>query len=311
MMLDVESDEEKGPKELEPKESYLTVPESTVSKSNVTSTRKANVYAINKMDIPTDFLPRNPDDVSIISSEGLTQNYAIDNLSPTWGIMLVVQDNLNLRIGIQVKKKYFNAAFWNYISTPINFAITLFTALSAGQTGSSTTFVTKSQLFYILVTTFILSTVNTFFKLREKADINYKSAKMWESYAGRFEQIYFTPLDDINERLSNYNNLIEKINMEVVEESVEYVNYITELIFYLCHMCRKTADHRYLSIYRRHWMLDGISCADYLYKLRNHPEKQTYPTTIPPEVDGNVFRKTIQPAIKEERSFSRRLIGCC
>lgn len=305
-MLDVESDEEKGPRESDPK-----TPDPKTPDPKETTTRKANMYSIHKLDIPSEFLPRNPDDVSIISSEGLTQNYAIDNLSPTWGIMLVVQDNLNLRIGIQVKKKYFNAAFWNYISTPINFAITLFTALSAGQTGSTTTFVTKSQLFYILVTTFILSTVNTFFKLREKADINYKSAKMWESYAGRFEQIYFTPLDDINERLNNYNSLIEKINIEGVEESVEYVNYITELIFYLCHMCRKTADHRYLSIYRRHWMLDGISCADYLYKLRNHPEKQTYPTTVPPEIDGNVFRKTITPAIPEERSFSRRLIGCC
>ena len=136
MMLDVESDEENGPKELDPKE----------SESKKTSTRKPNT-------IPVELIPRHPDDVSIISSEGLTQNYAIDNLSPTWGIMLVVQDNLNLRIGIQVKKKYFNAAFWNYISTPINFAITLFTALSAGQTGSSTTLVTKSQLFYILVTT--------------------------------------------------------------------------------------------------------------------------------------------------------------
>ena len=73
------------------------------------------------------------DDASSVTSDGHNNKFIIDNLSPTWGIMLTVQDNLNLRIGMQLKKKYFKAGFWNYISTPINFAITLFTALSAGQ----------------------------------------------------------------------------------------------------------------------------------------------------------------------------------
>lgn len=247
------------------------------------------------------------DNVSVISSEGLNEKYIIDNLSPIWGIMLVVQDNLNLRIGVQVKKKYFNAAFWNYISTPINFAITLFTALSAGQTGSNATFLTEPQLFYILVATFILSTINTFFKLREKADINYASAKMWESYAARFENIYFTPITDIESRLREYNSLVTHINDESVEESVEYVNYITELIFYLCQSCRKTTDHRYLNINRRHWLLDGISYADHLDKLRSYPDKQPYPITIPAEIDSNVFRKELPKTAEPhyERSIFR------
>ena len=118
------------------------------------------------------------DDASSVTSDGLNSKFIIDNLSPTWGIMLTVQDNLNLRIGMQLKKKYFNAGFWNYISTPINFTITLFTALSAGQTGSGSNFLNQSQLFYVLLSTFVLSIVNTFFKLREKAEINYTSAKM-------------------------------------------------------------------------------------------------------------------------------------
>jgi hypothetical protein len=47
--------------------------------------------------------------------ESQTDKYIIDNLSPTWSIMLAVQDNLNVKIGTQLKKKYFNAAFWDYI----------------------------------------------------------------------------------------------------------------------------------------------------------------------------------------------------
>ncbi len=253
-------------------------------------------------------IPANEENMSAISSEGLNQSYTIDNLSPTWGIMLVIQDNLNLRIGVQVKKKYFNAAFWNYISTPINFAITLFTALTAGQTGSSATFLTDSQIFYILVATFVLSTVNTFFKLREKADINYKSAKMWESYAGAFERIYFTPITDIQMRLSEYVHLVEKINEESVEESVEYVNYITELIFYLCHMCRKSVDHRYLSIHRRHWVLDGVSYEIYKDCLMEHPDKAAIMTMVPMEIDPTIFRKELAK-MTDQRPVRRRFMG--
>ena len=156
------------------------------------------------------------ENLSIISSEGLTNDYIIDNLSPLWGIMLTVQDNLNLQIGIQLKKKYFNAGFWNYISTPINFTITLLTAFSTGQTGSGSAFLSESQLFYVLLTTFVLSIINTFFKLREKAEINYKSAKSWELYAATFEKIYFTPIqknEDVLLKLDKYNELVYTIKM--------------------------------------------------------------------------------------------------
>jgi hypothetical protein len=79
-----------------------------------------------------------------------SSNNRINNYSPDWGIMLTLQGSLNLRIGTQAWKKYISAAFWNYISTPINFTITLFTALTAGQTGTQTTYLTEKQLFIML-----------------------------------------------------------------------------------------------------------------------------------------------------------------
>lgn len=226
------------------------------------------------------------------SSDEESQNdkYIIDNLSPTWSIMLAVQDNLNVKIGTQLKKKYFNAAFWNYISTPINFTITLFTALSAGQTGSGSNFLNESQLFYVLLTTFVLSIVNTFFKLKEKAQINYVAAKAWEQYAAKFEEIYFSPIlknDDVAERLQRYNSLITFMNDQNVEETVEYVNYITELFFYCFGKCSKNRDYRHLTHKHRHWMLDGTSidyegsCPSKYYEIdtkifRKNPKKQNH-----------------------------------
>jgi hypothetical protein len=233
---------------------------------------------------------------SVISSEGLNHEYVIDNLSPIWGIMLTVQDNLNLRIGTQLKKKYFNAGFWNYISTPINFTITLFTALSAGQTGSGSTFLTTDQLFYVLLTTFILSIINTFFKLREKAEINYTSAKEWELYAATFEKIYFTPIEkneDVSKKLNQYNELICKINGEYVEETVEYVNYITELFFYMFRLCRIYKDYRHLGIKQRHWILDGSTIEFYKRNVEKFSDKDDGVCYKGYEIDSKIFRKNL------------------
>lgn len=248
------------------------------------------------------------DDASSVTSDGLKTNYIIDNLAPTWGIMLTVQDNLNLRIGMQLKKKYFNAGFWNYISTPINFTITLFTALSAGQTGSGSNFLNQDQLFYVLLTTFILSIINTFFKLKEKADINYTSAKMWEQYAATFEQIYFTPINtngDVSIRLQQYNKLVQKINAEYVEETVEYVNYITELFFYFFRLCRIYKDYRYLGIKRRYWVLDGASPDFYVKNMSRSEERDDGACFKVYDIDDKIFRKDLEKETKPTQNANR------
>lgn len=249
-----------------------------------------------------------PEDESTISSDGINSKYIIDNLSPIWGIMLTVQDNLNLRIGMQLKKKYFNAGFWNYISTPINFTITLFTALSAGQTGSGSNFLTQSQLFYVLLSTFVLSIINTFFKLKEKADINYTSAKAWEQYAAVFEEIYFTPIKqnpDVEIRLMRYNELISKINKEYVEETVEYVNYITELFFYFFRLCRIYKDYRYLGIKRRHWILDGAPSEFYRHSLAKYYDRDEGVFYKTYDIDDNIFRKDLNKVSEPDTPKNR------
>lgn len=244
--------------------------------------------------------------ISIISSEGVNETYIIDNLSPTWGIMLTVQDNLNLLIGTQLKKKYFNAGFWNYISTPINFTITLLTAFSTGQTGSGSKFLTETQLFYVLLTTFILSIINTFFKLKEKAEINFESAKKWKLYAATFENIYFTPINkngDVEKRLNEYNELINKINSEYVEETVEYVNYITEMFFCLFKICRIYKDYRHLNIKRRHWILDGSTIDFYKYHIEGQTNEEDGICYRGYDIDSKVFRK--DPNVNRNENVSK------
>jgi len=185
----------------------------------------------------------------------------INNYSPDWGIMLTLQGSLNLRIGTQSWKKYISAAFWNYISTPINFTITLFTALTAGQTGTQTTYLTEKQLFIMLFISFLLSIINTFFKLKEKALLNYESSKKYDEFGAKFEEIYYMPLSneyDLKIKLAEYKILQEEINKYSQKESIENVNYFTELI-YICFYCLFEDNLKRINKSDRFWYLDGLT----------------------------------------------------
>jgi len=191
-------------------------------------------------------------------------NNKINNASPDWGIMQTLQSSLNLRIGTQAWKKYISAAFWNYISTPINFTITLFTALTAGQTGTQTSYLTEKQLFIMLFISFLLSIINTFFKLKDKAILNYDASKKYDEFGAIFESIYYMPLStdlDLQIKLEKYKKLQEEINKYSQKESIENVNYFTELI-YLCFRCLFEDRLKRINKSDRYWYLDGLSQTD-------------------------------------------------
>jgi len=184
----------------------------------------------------------------------------IDNTSQEFGLMITLQENLNLRIGTERWKKYINSVFWYYISTPINFTITLFTALSSGQVGTNTNFLSNGALFGILFTTFLLSTINTFFKLKETNDMNTKVAKEFEDFAIKFEEIYFTPINsdsDIYKRYINYKKLQYQINDFCKTSGIENNSYITALMYSCCkYMCFK-GKIKLIGSSERFWVLDG------------------------------------------------------
>jgi hypothetical protein len=194
----------------------------------------------------------------------------IDNSSLEWGIMITIQNNLNDRIGKLKWKKYITASFWNYISTPINFTITLFTALSAGQTTSTQSFLTNNQLFYLLFISFVLSIINTFFKLKDKAILNYDAYKRYDKFGTEYEEIYFTPIlnnNDINKRLGDYNLLQQKLNDYYSEENIENVNYTSEVIYEFAKIILRI-NMEQIKINKRIWILDGEK-KNNLYKKNN------------------------------------------
>jgi hypothetical protein len=216
----------------------------------------------------------------------------VDNTTPLWGTMLTLQENLNLRIGRQSWKKYINAAFWNYISTPINFTITLFTAMSAGQTGTESNYLSKNQLFYILFVSFVLSIINTFFKLKDKAIMNYDSLKKYQDFGAEFEKIYFTNVQNetmLMKKYYYYLDLQSKLNTYESTGSIEQVNYITEVIYFMFRCCFANRMKR-LSFKERFWVLDGRPKEGYnhnFYTNMNKHFKRNFDLTSDSKKSGN------------------------
>jgi hypothetical protein len=188
----------------------------------------------------------------------------VDNSSQHFAIMITLQENLNMRIGVERWKKYISSIFWYYISMPINFVITLFTAMSSGQVGTQTNYLSNGTLFAILFTAFILSTVNTFFKLKEVSEASYKILQQFEAFSIEFENIYFEPInsnDDVLKRLQKYKKLQQDINSFCMKVEIDNISYLSECL-YSCirHIC----FNRYLknkmkliNVSERFWLLDG------------------------------------------------------
>ena len=148
-------------------------------------------------------------------------------------MMLLRQEVLNKKIGTQAWKKYISAAIWNYITTLINFSITLLTALSTGQAASSN-ILNKQQTVIILFCTFILTITNSFFKLNIKMNLNFEAAKIYYKFGSEFEYIYYKKvscINDVTNKLNCYEILHNDINEYMLTETIENQNYLTELIY--------------------------------------------------------------------------------
>jgi len=225
------------------------------SLNNSTSPNKVVIYDANE-------------DRHVIDYTDINVDYSkIDNLSPGWCMMLVFQDNLNRQIGFNRWKRYVSANFWNYLTTPINFTITLFTAISAGQTGTGSVFLSNTQLFAILFASFILSTINTFFKLKDKSEISFEIAKQYDAYGAKFEKIYYTNIksqSDVETRLQSYQELHEEIGTYVSSENFEKVDYFSDLLFVcfkrVCY-CFINNNLKQVNADESFWYLDGVKTA--------------------------------------------------
>jgi len=173
---------------------------------------------------------------------------------------------LNRDIGRFWWKYYISSAFWNHVSIPINFSITMITAVTTGESASKSLLDSQTAL-YLGVTALILSTINTFFSPEKNLGETKEYMKTWERRGIELEKIRMLDIsntDKISKSLKEYKKLFDKVN-EIKRQQSN--NFLTDGLYFTVRMtCMRacSVDGRWVkSRFLKKWERDQESFSEY------------------------------------------------
>lgn len=148
--------------------------------------------------------------------------------------MKEVEMKLNNEIGYRFWKRYINAAFWSYVSMPINLSITMMTALSTGQ-ATTNNLLPKELYVNISLATLVMSVLNTYFRPYIQMTKNMELMNKWNEMGCQFEAIIYSEnkyLEHIEQRLEKYDELMKEVNDLKKTETLDTQNFLTDTIYF-------------------------------------------------------------------------------
>ena len=166
-------------------------------------------------------------------------------------LMKKLQNKLNGELGDLWWNRYVGGAFWSNISTPLNLAITLLSAVTAGQ-ATTQNMLEPSMFFKVSVASLLLSTLNTFFRPHTQLMENMTAIKIINEFGARFETIYYSEnstIEDFIRRYTEYTKLSQDFNKYQIAQTPEQQNFLTDLIYWLFkkYSCLKNS-YRWLDV---------------------------------------------------------------
>jgi len=167
------------------------------------------------------------------------ESYAPTHFQDKKAYMTVMETKINNEIGFHFWNKYVSAAFWGYISLPLNLSITMLTALSTGQ---ATTQNLLPQRLYVDVSiaTLVISVLNTYFRPHVQMNRSLELMKSWNEMGCEFEKIYYSEakvLEDVQRRIVDYEALFHKVNEFKKGENLDTQNVVTDLLYLVLRSC--------------------------------------------------------------------------
>ena len=139
-------------------------------------------------------------------------------------------ENINKDAGFYWWKRYTYSAFWSISATPINLLITIFTALTTGQT-STGTLLGNTTSTTLGITTLLLSVINTFFKPYTQLTDNQTMKEKWADIGIEFETIYYSTAHTDAEKRSKLEKLIAHWDKVCALKKFDDNNYLIDVIF--------------------------------------------------------------------------------
>ena len=146
-----------------------------------------------------------------------------------------LENKLNGELGDIWWNKYISSAFWSNISTPINLAITILSAITAGQ-ATTNNMLTKGLFLKISLASLLLSTLNTFFRPHSQLMTNMTAIKSINEFGAKFEVIYYSDCgteEEYERRYLEYTALSQEFNKYQIGQSPEEQNFFTDLIYWI------------------------------------------------------------------------------
>ncbi len=185
-----------------------------------------------------------------IDENKLTENEKIEIKD----LMEKLEDKLDGEIGNMWWKVYIASAFWSNVSTPINLAITLLSAVTAGQ-ATTDNMLNKNTFIKVSVASLLISTLNTFFRPHTQYINNMDILKKVNEFGFEFENIHYSKKSDSKDYLRRYNaykKLMIKFHRYKNTLSPDQQNFLTDLIYYICIKSCLRNDDKWLDIDKKY-----------------------------------------------------------
>ena len=152
---------------------------------------------------------------------------------------------INKDTGFHWWKRYTYSAFWSITANPINLSITIFTALTTGESATGSLF-GESITTSIGLLTLVLSIINTFFKPYDQLRTNQSLKEKWSDRGVEYEELYHQvvhTIDDKKIKLQKFQELYT--NISVLKKNNES-NYVIDLIFTIARVICIRKDVKWL-----------------------------------------------------------------
>lgn len=146
-------------------------------------------------------------------------------------------EKINEDIGYYWWKRYIYTAFWSNISTPINLAIIILTAITTGENATQN-LIGKETATILGVAVLFVSIFNTFFQPNEQLAQNKKILADWLVVGSHFDEIYYDKVYTPEEkymRLKNLEDLFKSLSaLKRTNDSNLLIDLLYAIIRCLC-----------------------------------------------------------------------------
>jgi len=159
-----------------------------------------------------------------------------------------LEDKLDKMLGFYYWRTYWATSLWTNISSPLNFSITIFTALMATHSSMSNGggLISDQMNMTINLSTFLLSTVNSFYTPQKEANELNAFSSEWMDCGNQFEKVVYSELS-MARKIEEYQKILDTANELRKKQYSSKRNFITDGLHMLIKKIFMNNNDRWMS----------------------------------------------------------------